>query len=259
VAKAQADQERVLAETLSQAKQAEAQRDLEVKKAEYLQLVKKQQAQADNVVANVAKRHMAAIESVRKTDKVEVEPPMPLKKPPVSEAQRKLVHARAAEGEPWAKEWASKDKGGKLPEKKAEVDPDRLETGSAEESEEHGLPPGGKKLTGKDIARDHLKEDPKAYAKEEVAAHAAHTYPPGTAYKGRVKVIEPVTGKTSWHSVRSGQKMSGDGHSVSSRLAECPSAATPQNPTPGSGPTQEQRDPTMGASAKAPGKAPGKP
>src|SRR6059036_2147837 len=47
IAKANADQARVLAETLSQAKQAEAQRDLEVKKAEYLELVKKQQAQAD--------------------------------------------------------------------------------------------------------------------------------------------------------------------------------------------------------------------
>ena len=42
-----ADQERVIAETLSQARQAEAQRDLEVKKADYLQIVKKQQAQAD--------------------------------------------------------------------------------------------------------------------------------------------------------------------------------------------------------------------
>src|SRR6266849_6160961 len=47
VAKAQADQERVLAETLSQAKQAESQRDLEVKKAQYLEVTKKQQAQAD--------------------------------------------------------------------------------------------------------------------------------------------------------------------------------------------------------------------
>ena len=37
----------MLAETLSQAKQAEAQRDLEIKKAEYLETVKKQQAQAD--------------------------------------------------------------------------------------------------------------------------------------------------------------------------------------------------------------------
>lgn len=46
-AKAHADQERVLAETLSLAKQSEAQRDLDVKKAEYLESVKKQQAQAD--------------------------------------------------------------------------------------------------------------------------------------------------------------------------------------------------------------------
>src|ERR1039458_2978688 len=38
VATAQADQERVLAQTLSQTKQAEAQRDLEVKKAQYLEL-----------------------------------------------------------------------------------------------------------------------------------------------------------------------------------------------------------------------------
>src|SRR5690348_5489341 len=39
--KAKADQERVIAETLSLAKQAEAQRDLEIKKAEYNQMVKK--------------------------------------------------------------------------------------------------------------------------------------------------------------------------------------------------------------------------
>jgi flotillin len=47
VAKAAADQERVAAETLSQAKQAEAQRDLDIKKASYLETVKRQQAQAD--------------------------------------------------------------------------------------------------------------------------------------------------------------------------------------------------------------------
>src|ERR1700722_834291 len=46
-AKAHADQERVLAETLSMAKQAEAQRDLEIKKAQYNETVKRQQAQAD--------------------------------------------------------------------------------------------------------------------------------------------------------------------------------------------------------------------
>jgi flotillin len=46
-AKALADQQRVLAETLSLAKQAEAQRDLEIKKAQYVEDIKKQQAQAD--------------------------------------------------------------------------------------------------------------------------------------------------------------------------------------------------------------------
>jgi flotillin len=47
VARAAADQERVLAETLSLAKQAEAQRDLEIKKALYLETTKRQQATAD--------------------------------------------------------------------------------------------------------------------------------------------------------------------------------------------------------------------
>ncbi len=47
IGKAQADQDRVLAETLSLAKQAEAQRDLDIKKAEYLENVKRQQARAD--------------------------------------------------------------------------------------------------------------------------------------------------------------------------------------------------------------------
>src|SRR6201988_4286476 len=42
VGKAQADQERVLAETLSPAKQAEAQRDLEVKRAQYVEVTKRQ-------------------------------------------------------------------------------------------------------------------------------------------------------------------------------------------------------------------------
>jgi len=47
VATAQADQERVMAQTLSMAKQAEAQRDLEIKKASYKEMTKKQEAQAD--------------------------------------------------------------------------------------------------------------------------------------------------------------------------------------------------------------------
>src|SRR5437879_8270410 len=65
IAKARADQERVLAETLSLAKQAEATRDLEVKKAEYQQIVKKQQAQADKayeIQANIMQQQVRAEE-----------------------------------------------------------------------------------------------------------------------------------------------------------------------------------------------------
>src|ERR1700741_1621622 len=67
VAKAAADQERVLAETLSMAKQAEAQRDLEIKRAQYLEVTKKQQAQADkayDIQANIMQQQVIA-ESVR--------------------------------------------------------------------------------------------------------------------------------------------------------------------------------------------------
>src|ERR1051326_3292270 len=63
VARAAADQERVLAETLSQAKQAESQRDLEIKKAQYLEATKKQQAQADKayeIETNVMQQQVVA-------------------------------------------------------------------------------------------------------------------------------------------------------------------------------------------------------
>ena len=63
VAKAQADQERVLAETLSLAKQAEAERDLEIKKATYLEGDKRQQAQADKayeIQTNVMQQQVVA-------------------------------------------------------------------------------------------------------------------------------------------------------------------------------------------------------
>src|SRR5262249_30141530 len=56
---------RVLAETLSQAKQAEATRDLEVKKAEHLELGKRQQAQADksyDIQANIMQQKARAEE-----------------------------------------------------------------------------------------------------------------------------------------------------------------------------------------------------
>src|SRR3954471_5396430 len=67
VAKAQADQERVLAGTLSQAKQAEAERDLEIKRANYMETVKKQEAQADKayeIQTNVMQQQVVA-EAVR--------------------------------------------------------------------------------------------------------------------------------------------------------------------------------------------------
>jgi len=63
VAKAAADQERVLAETLSLAKQAESQRDLEIKKAQYLETTKKQQAQADkayDIQTNIMQQQVIA-------------------------------------------------------------------------------------------------------------------------------------------------------------------------------------------------------
>jgi flotillin len=80
VAKAQADQERVLAETLSLAKQAESQRDMEVKKAAYLEAVKKQQAQADKayeIQTNVMQQQVVAeavrIQQVEKEQQVKVQ------------------------------------------------------------------------------------------------------------------------------------------------------------------------------------------
>jgi flotillin len=63
VATAAADQERVLAQTLSLAKQAEAQRDLEIKKAQYLESTKKQQAQADkayDIQTNIMQQQVIA-------------------------------------------------------------------------------------------------------------------------------------------------------------------------------------------------------
>src|SRR5207245_833760 len=63
VAKSQADQERVLAETLSLTKQAEAQRDLDIKRAEYLETTKRQQAQADkayDIQTNIMQQQVIA-------------------------------------------------------------------------------------------------------------------------------------------------------------------------------------------------------
>jgi flotillin len=80
VARAQADQERVLAETLSQAKQAEAQKDLAVKRAAYEAEAKKQQAQADKayeIQANIMQQQVVAeavaVDRVRKEGEIKVQ------------------------------------------------------------------------------------------------------------------------------------------------------------------------------------------
>jgi flotillin len=80
VAKAQAAQERVLAETVSQAKQAESLRDLEIKKAQYLEATKKQQAQADkayDIQTNVMQQQVVAeavkVQQVQKEHEIKVQ------------------------------------------------------------------------------------------------------------------------------------------------------------------------------------------
>jgi flotillin len=79
-AKAVADQQRVLAETLSLAKQAESQRDLDVKKASFVESVKKQQAQADKAYeleTNVMQQQVIAesvkVQEVEKVAQVKVQ------------------------------------------------------------------------------------------------------------------------------------------------------------------------------------------
>ncbi len=80
VAKAQADQERVIAETASATRQAEAQRDLELKRAQYTQATQTQKAQADkayDIQANIMQQQVIAaqvqIEQVQKAEQVKVQ------------------------------------------------------------------------------------------------------------------------------------------------------------------------------------------
>ncbi|MFL5760337.1 MAG: flotillin family protein [Thermomicrobiales bacterium] len=80
VAESVADQERVIAETASQTRQAEAMRDLDVKRAEYLLTVKAQQAQADKayeIQTNVEQQRVIAelvkIDQVKKHGEIAVQ------------------------------------------------------------------------------------------------------------------------------------------------------------------------------------------
>ena len=92
VAKAQADQERVFAETASLAKQAEAERDLDIKKASYLEMTKKAQATADKayeIETNVMQQQVVA-EAVR-VQQVEREAQVKVQDAEIARRERELI------------------------------------------------------------------------------------------------------------------------------------------------------------------------
>src|SRR3954469_8756401 len=92
VATAQADQERVMAQTLSLAKQAEAQRDLEIKKATYKELTKRQEAQADKayeIQENIMQQQVIA-ESV-KVRQIEKEQEIKVQDAEILRHERELI------------------------------------------------------------------------------------------------------------------------------------------------------------------------
>ena len=91
-AKAQADQERVAAETASLAKQAEAERDLDIKKANYLEATKKAQAQADKSYEIETNRQQQAVvaEQVR-VQQVEREAQVKVQEAEIARRERELI------------------------------------------------------------------------------------------------------------------------------------------------------------------------
>ena len=92
VAEAQADQERVLAQTLSQAKQAEATRDLNIKQAQYQEVSKKAQAQADkayDIQTQVMQQQLTA-EQVR-VQQVEREAQVKVQEAEIARREKELI------------------------------------------------------------------------------------------------------------------------------------------------------------------------
>jgi flotillin len=91
-AKAQADQERVAAETASLARQAEAERDLDIKKANYLEASKKAQAQADKAYEIETNRQQQAVmlEQVR-IQQVEREAQVKVQEAEIARRERELI------------------------------------------------------------------------------------------------------------------------------------------------------------------------
>src|SRR6202035_2450087 len=92
VAKAQADQERVAAETASLAKQAEAQRDLNIKQAAYVEATKKAQAQADKAyeIETNIQQQQVIMEAVR-VQQVEREAQVKVQEAEIARRERELI------------------------------------------------------------------------------------------------------------------------------------------------------------------------
>src|SRR5437764_1375885 len=92
IATTNADQARVLAETLSQAKQAEATRDPDIKKATYAESVKRQQAQADksyDIQTSIMQQQLIA-ESV-KVQQIEKEAQIKVQDAEIQRRERELI------------------------------------------------------------------------------------------------------------------------------------------------------------------------
>jgi flotillin len=89
-----------LAETLSQAKQAEAQRDLDIKKAAYAEMIKKQQAQADKayeIQANI--QQQAVIAEAVKVQQVEKEQQIKVQEAEILRHEKELIATVLKEAE----------------------------------------------------------------------------------------------------------------------------------------------------------------
>ena len=97
----------------------------------------------------------------------------------------------------------------------SDFDPEQFELGVKTEMKEHGLD----EARAKEIVADHLSENINYYRNEKAALDpgqtgrhdlmlpAGSTVAPGASggqNDGRVKVLDPTTGKTSWHHVRAG-------------------------------------------------------
>lgn len=110
----------------------------------------------------------------------------------------------------------------------SDFDPEQLSTGVKREMEEHGLD----EARAKEIAKDHLTENPQYYSMEKAALQPSKTgrhnvvLPVGSQIDagpsadheaGKIKVRNPEDGKTKWRSVRAGVVMAPDGSPTSSR------------------------------------------